>query len=197
MSSRLERGLSPRTADYCRIVLRGPLKDAVKRGSVACNFVALTDPPQRDPAQHRAWIVEEARRFVATVRGARLEALYTVALALGLHQGELLGLSWDNVDLEHRLLCVIQQLQWIGRKPVLLPLKSGSSGRLLRVPEALRAALRRHRARQREERDWLLVRRGLGTNGTSCSPPPVVRPWIPKRSAPSSTVGACVRKNGS
>lgn len=152
VSSRLQRGLSARTADYCRIVLRVALNDAVKWGIIARNVAALADPPQRDPVQHRAWSVDEARRFLAAVRGDRLEALYTVALALGLRQGELLGLTWDNVDLEHGLLRVTQQLQWIEGKPVLLPPKSAASRRVLRLPEVLRSALRRHRVRQHEER---------------------------------------------
>lgn len=42
----------------------------------------------------QAWLLLEA------FRGDRLEALYSVALALGLRQGEALGLRWQDVDLE-------------------------------------------------------------------------------------------------
>jgi integrase len=43
---------------------------------------------------------DEARTFLQAVRGDRLEALYAVALAVGLRQGEALGLRWQDVDLE-------------------------------------------------------------------------------------------------
>jgi len=34
------------------------------------------------------------------VKGDRLEALYVLAVTIGLRQGELLGLKWDVIDLE-------------------------------------------------------------------------------------------------
>jgi len=95
VASRLERGLSPRTADYCRVVLRAALHDAMKWGLVARNVAALADPPRRERPQLHVWDVGEARRFLAAARGDRLEALAVVALALGLRQGEALGLRWD------------------------------------------------------------------------------------------------------
>ncbi|HCG01812.1 MAG TPA: hypothetical protein DEV93_14875 [Chloroflexi bacterium] len=41
---------------------------------------------------------EEARRLLDAARGDRLEALYSVALALGLRQGEALGLMWSDLE---------------------------------------------------------------------------------------------------
>ena len=152
VASRLDRGLSPRTADYCRVVLRAALNDAIKWGLLARNVAALTDPPRQERRRSPVWDVEEARRFLAAVRGDRLEALYAGALALGLRQGEALGLTWEHVDLEHGLLRVTHQLQWIDGKPQLVEPKSISAVRVLRLPALLVEALRRHRTRQREER---------------------------------------------
>lgn len=152
VSSRLDRGLSPRTADYCRVVLRAALNDALKWGLLARNVASLTDPPRQERRRFQIWDVEEARRFLEAVRGDRLEALYAVALALGLRQGEALGLTWANVDLEHGLLRVTHQLQWLDGIPQLVEPKSASAVRVLRLPALLVEALRRHRIRQREER---------------------------------------------
>jgi integrase len=58
---------------------------------------------------------EQARIFLDTVAGERLEALYTAALAVGLRMGEALGLRWDDIDLERRLLTVNRILERIGR----------------------------------------------------------------------------------
>lgn len=43
---------------------------------------------------------DQARTLLHTVAGHRLEALFTVALAIGLRPGEALGLRWEDVDLE-------------------------------------------------------------------------------------------------
>ena len=41
----------------------------------------------------------EARRLLDAAGGDRLEALYSVALALGLREGQALGLKWGEMDL--------------------------------------------------------------------------------------------------
>lgn len=89
--------------------------------------------------------------MLSAVEGDRLEALYRVALALGLRQGEALGLTWDNVDLEHRRLYVRQQLQRLERQSSLAPLKTKQSRRTLPLPMVAVAALREHRRRQLAE----------------------------------------------
>jgi integrase len=49
---------------------------------------------------------EQARAFLDAAKGERLEALYTVALSLGLQMGEALGLRWQYIDFERRVLTV-------------------------------------------------------------------------------------------
>ena len=45
------------------------------------------------------------------VRGDRFEVLYVLAIALGLRRGELLGLKWDDLDLDKATLRVRRVLQ--------------------------------------------------------------------------------------
>lgn len=58
---------------------------------------------------------EQARAFLDAAKGERLEALYTVALSLGLRMGEALGLRWQDIDFERRVLTVNRILERIGR----------------------------------------------------------------------------------
>jgi len=58
---------------------------------------------------------EQARAFLDAAKGERLEALYTVALSLGLRIGEALGLRWQYIDFERRVLTVNRILERIGR----------------------------------------------------------------------------------
>ncbi len=100
----------------------------------------------------RPFTPEEARIFLAAIRGARLEALYTVALALGLRQGEALGLTWGDVDLAEGAIHVRQQLQRIDGRLRRCDLKTPQSRRTLLLPPTLRTLLVTHRERQRAER---------------------------------------------
>ncbi len=152
LNARQAAGLSPRTVQYLRAVLRRALGQALKWGLVARNIVTLTDPPRVRRPEVQPLGPEQARTFLATVRGDRLEALYAVAVALGLRQGEALGLRWQDVDLDAGTLRVAVALQWLDGAHQLVEPKSARSRRTLPLPPTVVAALRAHRARQLEER---------------------------------------------
>jgi integrase len=88
------------------------------------------------------------------VRGDRLEALYSVALALGLRQGEALGLRWHDIDLNVGVLRVQHQLQRIDTKLTLVEPKTERSRRTLVLPASIAAGLREHEKRQLAEKLW-------------------------------------------
>ena len=153
MNAKLAAGLSARTVQYLRAVLRRALGQALKWGLVSRNVATLIDPPRVERPEMLAFTPEQAARFLAGVRGDRLEALYTVALSLGLRQGEALGLRWQDVDLESGALRVAVALVKInGQPPRLAEPKTARSRRALPLPAPLIAQLRAHRTRQREER---------------------------------------------
>ncbi len=85
-------------------------------------------------------------------KGERLEARFTVALTLGLRQGETLGLRWQDVDLEAGDLRVRVALQRVKGKLQLVEPKTPGSRRALPVPPSVVLALREHRRNQLEER---------------------------------------------
>jgi integrase len=45
-----------------------------------------------DGLPHKPWDLDESRRFLQAAKGDRLEALWSVAVALGLRRGEIGGL---------------------------------------------------------------------------------------------------------
>ena len=76
----------------------------------------------------------------------------TVALALGLRQGEALGLKWDAVDVEGRTLNVRVALQRVGGEWKLAEPKSLRSCRAIALPEVVLAAFKSHRVQQLKDR---------------------------------------------
>jgi len=95
---------------------------------------------------------EEARAFLAAIKGDRLEALYSVALTMGLRQGEALGLRWQDIDLELGYLRVSKQLQRIDHVLQLVEPKTKRSRRTIALPASIAKTLVDHRARQEQER---------------------------------------------
>ncbi len=149
---RIEESGSAYTARGAREVLRAALNQAVRWELVSRNVAALTDPPRHRTRQIEPLTPEQASTLLAAVAGERLEALITVAVGLGLRQGEALGLRWQDVDLEAGVLSVRQTLERAGSEPRFGEPKTVRSRRTINLPGVVAAALRRHRTRQLEER---------------------------------------------
>jgi integrase len=77
---------------------------------------------------------------------ARLEALFVLAITLGLRPGELRALTWDHVDLDNGIIHVWRSARRGG------DVKTPRSRRSLVLPQRALDALRTHKKRQAAER---------------------------------------------
>ena len=75
---------------------------------------------------------EQARHFLNAAKGDRLAALYLLAIHTGLRQGELLGLKWNDVDLDRGTLQVRRILSAAKEGPTFTTPKS-NKGRSVRL----------------------------------------------------------------
>ncbi|MCL5676329.1 MAG: site-specific integrase, partial [Firmicutes bacterium] len=66
--------------------------------------------------------------------------------------GELLALRWQDVDLHAGAVQVTQAVEWVRGKPIMAEPKTTSSRRAIPLTALAIEALKRHRARQAEER---------------------------------------------
>lgn len=115
----LAAGKSPRTVRYALAVLRRALGQAVLWGRLPRNVALLATPPTAVWREQTALTPEQGRALLAAARGRSHEALYRVALTLGLRLGEVLGLRREDIDLDVGTLRVAQTVQRIGGKLVL------------------------------------------------------------------------------
>jgi len=92
LNRKFTAGLSGRSVGYLRVVLRAALNHARKWNLVARNAAELVEPPRSTRFKIKPLSPEQARALLEATKGARLEALYAVALACGLRMGVVLGL---------------------------------------------------------------------------------------------------------
>ena len=152
LNRKLEEGLKPKSVRYLRGTLRTALNEAVRWGLVSRNAAALVDGPRVERFDIQPFTPAEARVFLDSIAGERLEALYSVALTMGLRQGEALGLRWQDVDVELGYLRISKQLQRVHGAPQLVEPKTARSRRTLAMPPMITKGLEQHRVRQRQER---------------------------------------------
>ena len=153
------------TVRNIRAVLRRALNQALRWQHIQRNVATLVDVPrykatdnQDSEASAKAEFViqpldeQQARALLSAVAGHRLEALYRVALSLGLRRSEVLGLRWADIDFDQALLRVTGALQRIRGKLERSTTKTVASAQPITLPPVLLASLRQHRETQSRER---------------------------------------------
>lgn len=167
-------GSKPATAHQVHRTFRTALNEAVRRGHLARNPVQLAKAPRVREQEVEPYSVEEVRRLLRAADRRRNSARWAVALALGLRQGEALGLKWTDVDLDRGVLMVRRSRRRpryghgcgsrpCGRKagycpqrrrtnPETADTKSRAGRRAVGLPPQLVDLLRKHKVRQDTER---------------------------------------------
>ncbi|MFE7584345.1 tyrosine-type recombinase/integrase [Streptomyces gardneri] len=144
----LENQTTAATAKESHRVLRTALSAACREELIARNVAKLVQPPRAASRDLSPWSLDETLTFLAAARQDPLYAAFVLAIAMGLRRGEIVGLRWNDIDLENRVLLVRQQVQ--RRRGVLYNDETkGRRSRAIPLPAMCLAPLRWHRMRQK------------------------------------------------
>ncbi|MEV6477953.1 site-specific integrase [Streptomyces sp. NPDC051657] len=152
---------------------RTALNEAVRRGHLTRNPVLLAKAPRLSEEEIEPYTVDEVKRLLVAADKRRNAARWAVALALGLRQGEALGLKWADVDMGRGVLLVRRSRRrpryahgcgdLCGRKagycpqrkrtnPETADTKSRAGRRVVGLPAQLADLLTTHQVKQEAER---------------------------------------------
>ncbi|PWI43183.1 site-specific integrase [Streptomyces sp. ICBB 8177] len=141
---------SPATAKESHRVLRSALTAACREELISRNVVQLVPAPRVQPRELNPWSLDETLTFLEASRTDPLYAAFVLAITLGLRRGEVLGLRWRDIDLEHRTLTVRNQVQRV-QKELYEDNTKNRRARSIPLPAMCIAPLRWQRLRQREQ----------------------------------------------
>lgn len=154
MLARMARdGLSTSTIVRVRSTLARALRRAMRDGLVMRNVAELADAPRGTVRKSRSMTITEIGKLLGQKMTPWWRAYLTVAIGCGLRPGELLGLKWEDLDLDKGTISVRHALH---AEPgpdghirlLIADLKTASSRRVLRMPAATVEALKVFRAHQ-------------------------------------------------
>lgn len=151
--TKLDAKLAPATVLYMHRVIHKALDQAERWALVSRNVADLVDAPRVPATTVTAFTVEQARAFLAAVRGDRLEALYVAALTVGLRRGEALALRWEDLDLDKGTMSVRRTLTKVEGGWAFAEPKTPSSRRNIKLPAFVVDSLVEHKERQKKERE--------------------------------------------
>lgn len=147
----LEKRTTAATAKEAHRVLRTALSAACREELISRNVVSLVEAPRPEEHEITPWSLAETLAFLEAARGEGLYAAFVLAITMGLRRGEIVGLKWDQLDLDNRTLRVRKQTQ--RRRGVLYDDDpKGRRRRMVPLPAMCVAPLRWQRMRQAEQR---------------------------------------------
>ncbi|MGW4620629.1 tyrosine-type recombinase/integrase [Streptomyces sp. NPDC004592] len=151
--ARLEQQTTAATAKETHKVLRTALSAACREELIARNVVTLVDAPRVESRSLDPWSLDETLDFLTAARTDPLYPAFVLSIALGLRRGEVIGLRWQDVDLDKREVRVRKQRQRVGGEAYEDDPKGRRRRQVPPLPAMCVAPLRYQRMRQAAMRE--------------------------------------------
>lgn len=149
---RVGQELSPSMIKRIRQLLIGACRQAVKEGLMSRNYAEDTQPVASRRKNAPVFTPDMQRKFLMKTKNHRFHLAYVLLFYLGCRRSELLGLSWNAIDMRRNLLRIEQVLIIEDKKPVLRRrTKTEASIRTIPFPAEIKYMLQEWRARQKAE----------------------------------------------
>jgi len=88
----------PATAHQVHRTIRTALNEAVRRKHIVENPALLAKPPRIEDEEVEPYTVEQVKSILEAALKGRNSVRWAIALALGMRQGECLGLQWPDIE---------------------------------------------------------------------------------------------------
>jgi integrase len=143
------------------MVLSTALKHAVRLRLIPANPAAEVAKPRPEEREMTILTDEQVRVFLTAACRSRYYALFALAIATGMRQGELLALRWPDVDFENNTVTVRRTVLRVKGRHVVKEPKTKASRRTITVPAFAVDALHAHRKK--------MLARGFADRPVFCS----------------------------
>lgn len=118
-------------------LLTNTLNAAERQEYITKNPMRAVSPPKKRQREAKFYTPEQLGVLLAKAVGTRLELPMFICAYLGLRRGELCGLRWSDVDLEHHTITIENTRTQAGKKEIEKGTKTTSSTRTLYLPDTL------------------------------------------------------------
>ena len=130
-SKKQPKGLSAKTVRNINQIISSALNLAIEQKLILTNPADACALPKLEHREMKTLPVEQLTSFLREAKESGVFEMYYIELATGLRRGELLGLKWSDIDLEHGSLRVQRQIARIDGEIVEAPLKTKNAYRTL------------------------------------------------------------------
>ncbi len=143
----LGEGLSNAVVRRVHALCRASLEKAKIEGLIHQNPAVHCKLPPRKSSEIQVLTTDEMQRLLIQAKEEGFYEMFLLELSTGLRRGELLGLQWDDFNLETGELKVNRQVRYYKKELEIMPLKTKASYRTIILPPPLVEILRDYRKR--------------------------------------------------
>ncbi len=142
MINKVQReGASVRTTQILRNILSKALKPAEAQGLVKQNIIHYVELDAYKPKERVIWSEEEGRAFLEVIKNHKYRLFFLMYMTYGLRRGEIIPLTWEDVDFKEKTITINKQYTFQGKELVVCPPKTDNSVRILPMVPHIEAAL--------------------------------------------------------
>ena len=132
-SEKQHRGLSAKTVRNINQVISSAMDMAVRHKLILSNPTEGCELPKVEHREMKTLPAEQLGAFLREAKESGVYELYYLDLATGLRRGELLGLKWEDIDLQNGIIHVRRQVARVDGEVKELPLKTKNSYRNISI----------------------------------------------------------------
>lgn len=147
------KGLSGTSIQYVHRVLSKALEDAYREETIAKNPAKLVTPPPKEKFKAEFLPANQIREMLDKFRDDEMFMPVYLSIVLGLRRGEVLGLQWQDIDFDNRIIHIRNNYVMDNGKPTLRgDTKTEMSTRDIVITERIIQVLKEHQHKQRKLR---------------------------------------------
>ena len=151
-NEKLKEGYSTNYIRRMHEMLVMALRVAKKWDLIGKDIASMIESPKVKKKEMKIWSIDHVNQFLETCTHSRYHPVFFLAAYTGMRKGEILGLTWDDIDFNKRIISVNKTLFKLADGYSLGTPKSQSAIRDIYFDEEIEKVLKRQKVRQKEEK---------------------------------------------
>lgn len=137
-----------RMHELVRMLLRVAYKWEVLHKDIA----SLLEPPRIKKKEMKVWTIKQVNDFLKFTKHSRYHPVYFLAAYTGMRKGEIVGLTWDDIDFEEKTININKTLYKARDEYLLQEPKTKGSVRTIYIDDDIIRVLKKQKVKQNLER---------------------------------------------
>lgn len=151
-----DKEINSTTIKHYFTTLNTALNQAVKWQLIPSNPCAAIEPPKRKKTKMNVLTPEQVNTLLESVKNGKYSVMYIpilLAVTCGLRRGEIIALTWNNVDLVNGIITVSESAAIrVDGKNIITDTKTEAGQRSISVPPSVMPILKEHKRQQAENK---------------------------------------------